>query len=147
MVFQMKTNKITTLILLLLLQVAVKAQTNNFYEKEIIVMLRTFYTGYINETDKLKYNQADTIVKKYCTALLQNQLYDEDIDYDVLLDGQFCETDWLKTMTIHKDNKADEIYIVTFSYNSDGRKIYKKIKLQIIKENLKYKINKVIIDN
>ena len=143
----MKTNKITCLILLLLLQVAVKAQTNNYSEKEVIAMLRTFYTGYINETVKLNSDQADTIVKKYCTALLQKQLYDEDIDYDVLLDGQFCDTDWLKTMTIHIDRNADDIYIVRFSYNSDGRKIYKKIKLQIIKENLKYKINKVIIDN
>ena len=143
----MKTNIITTLILILLLQVAVKAQTNNYSEKEIIAMLRTFYTGYINATDRLNYNQKDTIVKKYCTALLQNQLYDEDIDYDVLLDGQFCETDWLKTMTIQKDSKANDIYNVRFFYNSDGRKVYKKIKLQIIKENLKYKINKVIIDN
>ncbi len=143
----MKTNKITCLILLLLLQVAVKAQNYNYSEKEVIAMLRTFYTGYINETVKLNSDQADTIVKKYCTALLQKQLYDVDIDYDVLLDGQFCETDWLKTMTIHKDRNADDIYFVRFSYNSDGRKIYKKIKLQIIKDNLKYKINKVIIDN
>ncbi len=120
-------NTITTLILLMLLQVAVKAQTNNNSEKEIIAMLKTFYTGYINETVKLNSDLADTIVKKYRTALLQNQLYDEDIDYDVLLDGQFCETDWLKTMTIHKDSNADDIYIVTFFYNSDGEKFTRKL--------------------
>ncbi len=126
--------------------ISCKSQSANFNDKEVTGMLKEFYTSYIVERSKMPENfkKIDSIVNKYCTLYLQNQLKSEDIDYDLLLDGQFCETDWLNKMSIKKDSNDNSIYNVLFEYIVDGKAKQKSIKLQIVKNNSEYKINKVL---
>lgn len=109
-------------------------------------MLRDFYTSYIVERSKMPedFKKIDSILKKYGTTDLQNQIRNEDIDYDLLLNGQFCEKEWLNTMSINKDSNDSSIYKVSFDYMVDGKRNQKSIKLQIVKDSTGYKINKVI---
>ncbi len=123
-----------------------KSQSANFNDKEITGMLKDFYTSYIVERSKMPedFKKIDSIVKKHCAIDLQNQLKNEDIDYDLLLNGQFCEKKWLNTMSINKDSSDNSFYTVSFEYTADGKRKQKSIKLQIVKNNIEYKINKVI---
>jgi len=109
-------------------------------------MLKDFYTSYIVERSKMPENfkKINSIVEIYCTINLQNQIRNEDIDYDLLLDGQFCEKEWLNSMSINKVGSDFSIYNVSFEYMADGKREQKKIKLEIVKNNAGYKINKVI---
>jgi hypothetical protein len=127
-------------------EISCKSQFANFNDKEITGMLKDFYTGYIVERSKMPENfkKIDSIVKKYCTINLRNQIKNEDIDYDLLLNGQFCEKGWLNTMSINKDSNDNSIYNVSFEYMADGRRKQKNIKLQIVNNSVEYKINKVI---
>ncbi len=126
--------------------ISCKSQSANFNDKDINGMLNDFYTSYIVERSKMPENfkKIDSIVKKYCTIDLQNQLKNEDIDYDLLLNSQFCEREWLNTMSIKKDSNDNCIYNVSFEYMADGKTKQKNIKLQIVKNNLEYKVNKVL---
>jgi hypothetical protein len=135
-----------TLSFMLFNGISCKRQSANFNDKEITGMLKDFYTSYIVERSKMPENfkKIDSTVKKYCTIDLQNQLKNEDIDYDLLLNGQFCEKEWLNTMSINKDSNDNSIYNVSFEFMADGKTKQKNIKLQIVKNNVEYKINKVI---
>jgi hypothetical protein len=135
-----------TLSIILFNSISCKAQSSSFNDKEITSMLKNFYTSYIVERSKMPedFKKIDSILKKYGTKNLQNQIKNEDIDYDLLLNGQFCEKEWLNTMSINKDNKGSCIYKVSFSYIADGKRKQKSIKLQIVKDSTGYKINKVI---
>lgn len=109
-------------------------------------MLNDFYTGYITERSKMPedFKKIDLIIERYCTKELQSQLRDEDIDYDLLLNGQFCEKEWLNTMSIKKDSNDHSVYNVTFEYISNNISKLKTIRLQIMRNDSGYKINKVI---
>jgi len=126
--------------------ISCKSQSENLNEKDITGMLNVLYTSYIIERSKMPENfkKTDSIVKKYCTIDFQNQLKSEDIDYDLLLNSQFCEKEWLNTLSIKKDSNDNSIYNVSFEYTVDGKTKQNNIKLQIVKNNLEYKVNKVI---
>jgi len=123
-----------------------KSQASNLNDKEITIMLKDFYTNYMIEGSIVPENtkRVDSILKKYCTKALLKQLNNKDIDWDLLLDGQICEREWLNTLSINKDNNNDSIYNVSFNYIDDGAKVQKNIKLQIVKNNKDFKINKVL---
>lgn len=126
--------------------ISCKSQSANFNDKEVVGMLKDFYTSYIVERSKMPENfkKINSIVEIYCTINLQNQIRNEDIDYDLLLDSQFCEKEWLNSMSINKVGSDFSIYNVSFEYMADGKREQKKIKLEIVKNNAGYKINKVI---
>jgi len=126
--------------------ISCKSQSSTFNDKEITSMLKDFYTSYIVERSKMPedFKKIDSLLKKYGTTDLQNQIRNEDIDYDLLLNGQFCEKEWLNTMSINKDSNDSTIYKVSFGYMADGKRKQKIIKLQIVKDSTGYKINKVI---
>lgn len=145
----MKTKIISSLLTLSIMLfnvISCKSQSSSFNDKEITSMLRDFYTSYIVERSKMPedFKKIDSILKKYGTTDLQNQIRNEDIDYDLLLNGQFCEKEWLNTMSINKDSNDSSIYKVSFDYMVDGKRNQKSIKLQIVKDSTGYKINKVI---
>jgi len=145
----MKTKLLSSLLalsILLFSTISCKSQTSNFNDKEIISMLNDFYTGYITERSKMPedFKKIDLIIERYCTKELQSQLRDEDIDYDLLLNGQFCEKEWLNTMSIKKDSNDHSVYNVTFEYISNNISKLKTIRLQIMRNDSGYKINKVI---
>jgi len=123
-----------------------KSQSLHFNEEIVKNMLKDFYTSYIIERSKMPENfeKIDSIVNKYCTKELQNYIKNEDIDYDLFLNGQFCERKWLNTIAINKESKDKSIYIVSFEYIADSTKKKKNIKLQIVNNDAEYKINKVI---
>ena len=135
-----------TLSIILFNVISCKSQSTSFDDKEISSMLKDFYTNYIVERSKMPedFKKIDSILKKYGTADLQHQIRNEDIDYDLLLNGQFCEKEWLNTLTIKKDSNDSSIYKVSFGYMADGKRKQKIVKLQIMKDSTSYKINKVI---
>lgn len=135
-----------TLSIILFNVISCKSQSTSFNDKEITSMLKDFYTNYIVERSKMPedFKKIDSILKKYGTADLQNQIRNEDIDYDLLLNSQFCEKEWLNTLTIKKDSNDSSIYKVSFGYMADGKRKQKIVKLQIMKDSTSYKINKVI---
>lgn len=114
-----------------------------------IKRVKDFYTEYITETSKVPVDskKVDLILKKYCTIDVQKQLKVQgaELDYDLLIDNQYCEEEWLKTMEISKDDEGN-VYIVKFKYLFDGKEEKKLIKLQVIKQEEIYFINKILID-
>jgi hypothetical protein len=120
-----------------------KQQTD---EKQIINMLNNFYISYISEQSKMQqdFKKIDVLLKKYCTDNLQKQIQDEEIDYDLLIDGQYCKKEWLNTMVISKYTYGANIYIVNFNYTVNKVKKKKEIKLQVIKNGNNFLIDKVL---
>lgn len=123
-----------------------KSQSTNYPEKEVIGMLKNFYSSYIVERSKMPedFKKIDSIINKYCTSNLKDQLKNEDIDYDLLLDGQFWDKEWLNTMSINKASDDASIYNVSFYYMADSKTKQKNIRVQVVKDKTEYKINKVI---
>ena len=109
-------------------------------------MLKNFYTAYITERSKMPQNseKIDSIVKRFGSTKLQKQRKNPEIDYDLLLDGQFCEMEWLNSMVISRDKVNDHLYTVSFDYLIDNEKKQKNIHLLILKDNSSYKIDSVI---
>jgi hypothetical protein len=66
------------------------------------------------------------------------------LDYEPLIKAQDFGIDCLKTLTIRKDLKRDDLYYVSYIEPSTKMKVI--IKLIIVKEKGLYKIDYVFID-
>jgi len=144
----MKT--LTLLLIALIFNLNLSACNNliqNTEENHVINVLKDFYTAYINERTKMPedFKKINTLLKKYCTDNLQKQLQDEDIDYDLFLDGQNCEKEWLKTIIISKDKIRSNVYIVNFDYKVNGKKKRKEIKIEIVQKGEIVLMDKVLL--
>ncbi len=110
--------------------------------------LKEFYTIYLKETSyTYDENKINRILNKYCTLKLIKQINNPDIDWDLLIDGQFCEESWIKTLEIATDTSCSNVFYVKFYYYRENKKINKEIKLYVIKENNTYKIDKVLFNH
>jgi len=117
-----------------------RAQSNSS-DKQVLTMLKEFYTNYITVVS----NGAEpkmilSLQKKYCTSDLLKKIPKliEQSDSDPFLKAQDSNTEFLKTLSIRKDLKKSNTYIV--SYIAD-KKI--TINLIVIHENETFKIAKV----
>lgn len=133
----------TAILFLLIFCFQVKSQTNKYSEKEIITMIKSFYTAYITETSKMPpdFNKIEVIKKEYCTLSLLNKIEMQELDYDPFLKAQDCDAETLKTLSIKKDIKQKNLFYV--SYNDNYTKTEITIKLIIKKENDSYKIDTI----
>jgi len=122
-----------------------KSQTNeDFSEVKISQMIKDFYTGYYNEkeivwnekTMEIGLEKLDSIIHKYCTINLINQIRDV-YDYDPFIDSNNYDEAVLKTLTVTKDKNYKDLYHVSYIiYNSKTT-----IKLIIRKQFNQYKID------
>jgi hypothetical protein len=121
---------------------------NNSSDKQVIVMLKGFYTSYINVFSTIspaQIQKLNSIKAKYCTASLlakiENQLKSGELDYDPFLKAQDVDTGWLKTLSFEKDSKKADFYIVSYVDNSSNTKV--AIHLTVVKQGENYKIASV----
>lgn len=113
-------------------------------DEQIISMLKEFYTAYITENAKMPadFTKINLIKKKYCTANLLSKIEKEELDYDPFLNAQDSNTEWLKTLTIKKDTKENNLFQVSYKDTYSGTQVI--IKLIVIKEMESYKINAIL---
>jgi len=121
---------------------------DNCSEEQIISMLKSFYTGYINANAELNRNESDSIEKRYCTPKYLNDIHkmleEQTIDYDPFLHSQMVDLTMLENIRIKKDSIQNDIYY--FSYFRPYYKKYKSIKLRITKENDCCRIDSIFLD-
>ena len=112
-------------------------------------MLKAFYNAYIIlqsdiKPPKVQEEKVDSLLKRYCTSVFLN-FYGtingpDELDWDPFLDAQFCSIDWLKSLTIKKDLKRNDLYYVSFIKDSSNNELT-TIELSVIKEKDIYKID------
>ena len=111
-------------------------------------MLIDFYTQYIVENAKmpLDLNKIDSIKHAFCTDSLLNIVNENDpdvLDYDLFLDSQLCEKEWLNTLSVSVDT-INAIYHVSYIYRYMDVETQKTISLKVIKLGEHYKINEIL---
>ena len=121
-----------------------KQKENNSSDKEIIEMLKTFYTEYISESDKMPMNEnkINSIKKKYCTSKLLQKINLLPLDYDPFVDAQDFEPTLLKTIKFTKVSKNNNIYKACYVWDFNNKTIC--VKLSIKKINNSFKIDDII---
>lgn len=120
---------------------------NDYSEEQIVLMLKNFYTSYINETSKSPSNpeKEDSIRKKFCTTNMM-KVYDlPDLDYDPIVQAQMVLKECAETLTIRKDKDRENIYYVSYNWPLNDKEQI-TIKVKIVKENEDYKIDYVFLD-
>ncbi len=119
-------------------------------DAKIKAMLKGFYTFYITEMAssndlKLSGERLDSIARKHSTVALYNKIPEiiKATDSDPYLYAQDSNIDCLKTLTIVKDPRNDNRYVVSYTDIYSDPKTDFKIYLGVIKENNEYKINSI----
>ena len=129
---------------------------NNASDKQITEMINEFYKAHsivmsINSMDSsdIQNIKLDSIQEKYCTLKLKNKAkkYWED-GFDYVTDEFDIQPESLKTLTIKKDSKNHDSYIVSYitsQPDANGKLIEKEVALKVSVVNKKgaYKINDV----
>ncbi|WP_151089384.1 DUF3828 domain-containing protein [Hymenobacter baengnokdamensis] len=124
----------------------VQAQST-VYDKQILTMLKEFYTAYITESSKSPaINNLDKIFalqKKSCTVGLSNkinaQLKSGQLEADPFLQAQDIDISWLKTLSFMKDLRRQNGYIVSYFDSEANEKVV--IHLTVIRQDGKFKIS------
>jgi hypothetical protein len=119
------------------------ATCQNTSQEQITKMLKFFYTclATIHNLNKL-----DSVKKLNCTCNYFKEIEKQEmLDYEPLIKAQDFGFDCLKTLTIKKDLKRDDLYYVTYIETYTKMKVI--IKLIIVKEKEQYKIDYVFLDN
>lgn len=112
-------------------------------------MLTAFYTQYITETSNPHWNQSkrDSIIRTYCTERITRIVHTGNpdvLDYDLFLNAQDCDINWLNTLAIVPET-AGSAYRISYEYTDyKGDIITNTIRLQVTKENDRYKISKAL---
>ena len=118
-------------------------------EKQIIGMLKSFYTEYMTTLSKddvrLSVKKIHSLQKTYCTQKLLKKLpmLSEQIDADPFLQAQDSNIDYIKTLSIVKSQKIFNQYIVSYIDIYSPNKIKVIIYLTIVKEKNGFKIDSI----
>jgi hypothetical protein len=113
--------------------------------------LRSFYANYITTcsseiSGKQFVAKVDSICNHFCTSRLSTRIHDLKInrilDYDPFLCAQYCSIEWLKSLSIKRDLKRSNLFIVSFKQSSDE---IVRVKIIMIPENGQFKIDYVNI--
>jgi len=120
-----------------------QAQSSGSSDKQIVELLKAFYVNYITENAKMPVNlkSVEAIKKKYCTARFISKIEKKELDYDVILNAQDCDLEWLKTLSVTKDSKRLNTYVV--SYVDNYSKKMNSISLVVVSEKGEFKVNSI----
>jgi len=119
---------------------------DNYSEKQIVSMLKGFYTAYITENSKIPENKVklDSIKSIYCTEELLNYIkkkfQERVLDYDPFLNAQMIDTRMLETLMVQKDSLKNNVFYVSYKYGA-----LNTIKLTVAKEKSGYKIDHIFL--
>jgi hypothetical protein len=124
-----------------------------YSEEQAIKMLKNFYVSYITEASSIEKDwqiRIDSIQRIYCSIKLINEVKKRTtsrvLDYDPFLNSNNCNTEYLKTLSIKKDSIRKDIYYVSYIKPwNDKEKV--TIKLVVVKEEGRYKIACIIVNN
>jgi hypothetical protein len=123
-------------------------QTNLTEEEQVKNMLTEFYTLYINVTcGKIPVNIEEmySIVRKYTTNRTFMQWNNPEPGYDLFLDANYCETDWINTLSVRKDSIDNNVYVVSWNVNTEEKQ--KIVRLRILQTAEDYKIDEILETN
>ena len=141
-----------TLIILFTFICVFTSNSQNNDEKQAIAMLRTFYRSYMSafsiNDPKLFQNNLKELREKYLTDRGKKEYKKliEETDSDPIIKAQDGDVKWAKTLSIKRDLKKPNLYILSYSndeYGDDG-KLHKNtttISLFVINQNGSYKID------
>ncbi|TAL71645.1 MAG: hypothetical protein EPN88_05470 [Bacteroidetes bacterium] len=141
----MKKTILSFIIILVIIGTATRQNSfanNRFSQDHITKMLKSFYTclATIHNLNKL-----DSVKRLNCTSNYFKEIENQEmLDYEPLIKAQDFGFDCLKTLTIKKDLKRADLYYVT--YIEPNTKMKVTIKLIIVKEKERYKIDYVFLD-
>lgn len=115
-------------------------------EKKASEMLLKFYTSIARIFSYPNTYYLDTIVNIYYTENLRKEINNPELDlgYDPLIKAQDFNFDCVKTLTIKKDLKRDDLYYVSYINPYDN--IKETIKLLVVNDGGHYKIDYVYLD-
>jgi len=129
------------------------SQNKLFEEEQIIKTLKVFYREYFLEETKIDTDgragrgtddaKIELLKKKYCTEIFLTKLrkaFKNGLDYDPLANVQDYEMEWYKTLTIKKDKRKRNLYLVNYYPNGENL----TVKLIIVKDNGIYKIDSIL---
>lgn len=88
------------------------------------------------------FEKINSIKKKYCTANLLRKIEKDELDYDPFLNAQDSNIEWIKTLSVKKDTKENNLYYVSYKDTYNGTQIV--IKLIVLKEKESYKIDAIL---
>lgn len=117
--------------------------------EKAVEVITDFYTQYLSESCGLPSDESkvNSILKKYCTErmLMQLQVQGDEMDYDLLINGQYCEKEWLRAMSVAKDGANR--YTVTFKYIdiSENKEKKKDIRLEVVEKSGNILLDKVLL--
>jgi len=127
-------------------------------EKEIFKTLKEFYIAYntvwVTDIDQISLmGRLDSLRQEYCSKKLRDELsidyQSHGLDHDRLINDLYADVESIKNLEVKKDVNAKNIYIVVYdaiSYSSStGKemKVENSIRVTVIKENGRFKIDKV----
>jgi hypothetical protein len=139
------------LIFLTLLSVCMFINLNNIRAQnepgnDASIMLKEFYTQYVTESQKRpgpsRRKNINEIKKHYCTQNLLIKIATEELDSDPFLKAQDIDSSCLKTLTIKRDFKKNNLYQVTYldSYSQHNRTIM----IAVVKQKDEFKIDDIL---
>jgi hypothetical protein len=113
-------------------------------------MVKNFYSGYLKAFNSsldthIMVKELDFLKKKYCTkdliVKIDKQLKNDEIDYDPFIKAQDANIGDEKTLTIKKDEKKTNVFIVSYVSAYDHFK--KVINTHVVKKIDGYKIDSI----
>lgn len=115
-----------------------------------IEIAKNFYTEYIKLVSRPRKDlelQRNKLLSKYCTSKLIQYLHDSTMSYDLVVNGQFADTSWLRNMQV-KLLESDLVLVQINYYSAAQEKIVeKKYYLEMVRIDGKYLINSVKYTN
>ena len=124
---------------------AVRAQ-NSTTDKQTIAMIKEFYTAYITAFSEsptsANLNKQFALPKKYCTASLLRKINSQEyIEADPFIFAQDTEPLMLKSLSVEKDLRKANSFIVSYRYHTTpGHTDKQVIHLTVIKQGENFKI-------
>jgi hypothetical protein len=125
-------------------------EENILSEEDVKDMLKGFYTTYITMCESGAGSSYEekiaALSKQYCTdslwGAIQQKFATYELDYDPFLSAQDCDIESLKTLSVKKDNQTENVYIVSYVFNSYNPDTI-EINLTVVKEKGGIKINNI----
>jgi len=115
-------------------------------DDQAIKSLQHFYISYVKNRDERQWKKNDSLLNRYSTPRFTEQLKGQDeAGYDFLTDTNGLQIEMLKSLTVTKDVKAQDIYMVSWHYMTDSKGGYEvvRVKLKVIKTSTGILIDRV----
>lgn len=111
---------------------------------------KNFYTEYIKLVSSPRKDlelQRNKVLSKYCTSKLIQYLHDSTMSYDLVVNGQFADTSWLRNMQVKLLERDLVLVQITYYSAAQEKTIEKKYYLEMVRIEEDYFINSIRYKN